>query len=211
MGWTIAETEVLVMDISFGHSLVPYTDFESRSSQSKTNRDRVEDAATVTGATGAGAAATRGSALKFFKTSAGKVNTITGAAADITNAVEAPARQSKSLLNAFRINYRNFTNQIANWAEASKMPNFMKAMFTGKLGAFIGKGAAVFVFTTGIAEVFSTLMKNANKLGVKMSTVTSDPYGEYDKFEYMDPREYMYRRMYEQMYRQQAQNQYRRY
>ncbi len=188
-------------------SVIPYT---SNDNQSSSKRDKVEDAAAVTGATGASAAAGRSSALKFFKSSASKVNTLSGTAAEITNAVEVPAKQSKSLLNALRINYKNITGQISRWAEASKMPNFMKAMFTGKLGSFLGGGAALFVFVTGVAEVFQTLMKNVNNVGIKMSTVTSNPYGDFDTFEYVDPREYM-QRMYEQMYRQRAANGYRRY
>ena len=193
---------------SIDNSVVPYT---GNDNQYRSNRDKVEDAAAVTGATGASAAASRSSALKFFKSSATKVNTLSGTAAEITNAVEVPAKQSKSLFNALKINYKNITGQISRWAEASHMPKFMKALFMGKLGNFIGGGAALFVFVTGIAEVFQTLMKNVNNVGLKMSTVTSNPYGDFDTFEYMDPREYMYRRMYEQMYRQQAANGYRRY
>lgn len=133
----------------------------------KTRKEKVEDAAAVTGGVGAGAAATRGgSALKFFK-SAEKMNEVTKTAANAANALEKPATQTKSLLNAFRVNYRNFTKQIAEWAEASSMPKFMKGIFTGKLAGAVGRGAAVFVFITGVGEVIGTVLSGINKVATQ--------------------------------------------
>ena len=154
---------------------------------SRSKREKVEDAATATGAAGAGAAATRSSALKFFK-SAEKMNHATGVVAQTSRAIEAPVNQSRSLINGFKINYRNFTKQIAEWAERTNMPKFMKAMFTGQAGKLIGQGAAVFVFITGLGEIFHTLTKNINNVGMKMATMTSAPE-DYDHFEYMSDRE----------------------
>jgi len=141
----------------------------------RSRREKVEDAAAVTGGVGAGAAATRGQAFKCFKTSE-KLRTMVNGASEATAAVAQPVKQTQSLWNACRLNYQNFKTSIANWAEASRMPKFMKAMFTGKLGSAIGKGAAVFVFVSGIGEVFDTCVKNADKLGVKMSTMAANPY-----------------------------------
>lgn len=134
----------------------------------KSNRERVEDAAAVTGGVGAGAAATRGGAMKFFK-SAENLNRVSNTAVRTSKALQTPVKQTNSLLNAFRVNYRNFTKQVGEWAEASKMPKFMKGIFKGKLGGFIGGGAAVFVFITGIGEVISTASNNLYKLGATAS------------------------------------------
>lgn len=167
------------MSLRVDGSVVPY----EGNSSNRSKRETVEDAATATGAAGAGASAT-----KFFKTSAQKVNRISTTMAETSRAVETPVRQSRSLINGFKINYRNFTQQIANWAEQSNMPKFMKVFFTGQAGKVIGKGAAVFVFITGIGEVFHTLMKNIDNVGMKMATMTSSPE-DYDSFEYMSDRE----------------------
>ena len=146
--------------------------FTGEASNPKSRRDKVEDAATATGGVGAGVAATRGGALKFFK-SAEKINQVTGTAAKATSVIEKPAKQTVSLLNAFKVNYRNFTKQVAEWAEASKMPKFMKGIFTGKLGNILGKGAAVFVFISGIGEVIHTLLNNLTTAGATFSTPNS--------------------------------------
>ena len=185
MPLNVAERSMIKYDIGFGNS----------DNSSRTKREKVEDAATATGAAGAGVAATRGggTALKFFK-SAENMNYATGVAAHATKAVEEPVRKSRSLFNAFKINNKTIGEQISAWAERTNMPNFMKAMFKGSVGKFLGRGAAVFVFITGIGEVFHTLMKNLNNVGEKMSRVASNPYTSqsYDKYEYMDPREVLY-------------------
>ena len=141
----------------------------------RTNREKVEDAATVTGGVTAGVVATRGNAFKMFKTSA-KLRTVTDGAAEVAGAVAQPVKQSKSIWNAFKLNCESIKTQISNWAKNSKMPNFMKVLFTGKLGSAIGKGAAVFVFISGVGEVIETFLKNANKVSNKFSTVTANPY-----------------------------------
>ena len=174
----------MAMSLSVEKSnIVQYTGNQS----SRSNREKVEDAATATGAAGAGAAATRSSALKFFK-SAEKMNHATGVAAQTTRALEAPVSKSRSLINGFKINYRNLTEQIAAWAEKTNMPKFMKIMFTGEVGKVIGKGAAVFVFITGLGEIFHMFMRNINNVGMKMATMTASPE-DFDKFEYMSDRE----------------------
>lgn len=153
------------MLLSVSPKMVSFTANETK--QPKTCKEKVEDAAAVTGGVGAGAAATRGgSALKFFK-SAGKVNEMTHSAASAASAIEKPAQQTKSLLNAFRVNYSNFTKQVAEWAEASRMPRFMKGLFTGKIGGALGRGAAVFVFITGIGEVIGTIVSGISKVATK--------------------------------------------
>ena len=177
--WITEEEEATAMSLRVDGSVVPY----EGNSSSRSKRETVEDAATATGAAGAGASAT-----KFFRASAEKVNRISATTAETARAVEAPVRQSRSLINGFKINYRNFTKQIANWAEQSNMPNFMKAMFTGEIGKVIGKVAAVFVFITGVGEIFHMLMKNINNVGMKMATMTASPE-DYDSFEYMSDRE----------------------
>lgn len=173
MGTSLMDTgqqEVTLMPLSITPKMVTFTSNDYSQPQ-RSRREQVETAATVTGGVGAGAAATRGGALKFFK-SADKFNAVTKTATEAAQAVQKPAQQTRSLMNAFKINYKNFTKQIAEWAEASKMPKFMKGIFTGKLGKVIGKGAAVFVFITGIGEVFSTLLNNMDKVGVKLATST---------------------------------------
>jgi hypothetical protein len=136
----------------------------------KTRREKVEDAATVTGGVGAGAAATRGStAFKYFKSSE-KLRSVVNGTSKAAQALSEPAQRTRSLWNALKVNYKSLKIDIANWAKASKMPKFMKGMFTGKLGSFLGGGAALFVFISGVGEVIDTTMKNINKLGVELST-----------------------------------------
>lgn len=158
------------MLLSVSPKITTFTALEEQPVKSK--RDKVENAAAATGGVGAGYAATRGGALKFFK-QAEKINQVTGTAARATSAIEKPAQQTVSLLNAFKVNYRNFTKQVAEWAEASRMPNFMKGIFTGKLGHVLGKGAAVFVFISGCGEVLHTLLNNMTTLGATFSTPES--------------------------------------
>ena len=155
-----------MMPISVAPKFVSFT--SSPDSHQKSNREKVENAAAVTGGVGAGAAATRGGAMKFFK-SAENLNRVSNTAVKTSKALQTPVRQTNSLLNAFRVNYKNFTKQIGEWAEASKMPKFMKGIFKGKLGGFIGGGAAVFVFITGIGEVISTASNNLYRLGATAS------------------------------------------
>jgi len=154
------------MVVSITPNLVSFTSYPDTSKKSK--REHVEDAATVTGGVGAGAAATRGGAMKFFK-SAEKINRVSSIADQTSRALEAPVRQTNSLWNAMKLNYNKFTKQISRWAEASNMPKFMKGIFTGKLGAIIGGGAAVFVFITGIGEVIRTASNNIYTLSAKAS------------------------------------------
>ncbi len=145
-----------------------FVTFTGENSQRKDERrERVGDAAVVTGGVGAGYTATRGAAFKMFKTSEklrGTINTV----AEGANVVSKPLKQTNSLWNALKVNYRQLRLDIANWAKASKMPKFMKGLFTGKLGAIIGGGASVFVFITGVSEVFNTFIN-------KLSTITSNP------------------------------------
>lgn len=138
-------------------------------SQQKSRREKVEDAATVTGGVGAGAAATKGTnAFKYFKSSE-KLRGVVNSAATTTEAIAKPAQQTKSLWNALKLNYKNLKIDIAEWAKASKMPNFMKGMFTGKLGSMLGGVASVFVFISGVGEVFHTLLNNVNKINTQVS------------------------------------------
>lgn len=130
-------------------------------------KERVGEAAAVTGGVGAGYTATRGAAFKMFRSSErlrGTINTL----AEGVNVVNKPLKQTNSLWNALKVNYRQMRLDIAQWAKASKMPKFMKAVFTGKLGAVLGGGAAVFVFISGVSEVFNTFLN-------KLSTVTDNP------------------------------------
>ena len=108
-------------------------------------------------ALGAGGAVISGGArLGFFN---GKVCSMVRGTTEATKALIEPAKQSKSLWNALKLNYQNFKTGIATWAKASNMPNFMKVMFTGKLGKAIGGVAAVFVFISGIGEITNTLTR----------------------------------------------------
>lgn len=157
---------------SVGPKFITFTGTET---QERTRRDKIEDAAAVTGGVGAGAAATRGNAFKMFKTSE-KLRTVVTGASEVTGAVAQPVKQSKSVWNAFKLNYTKFTSEIAEWAKNSKMPNFMKVLFTGKLASAIGKGAAVFVFISGIGEIIDTCVKNAQNVSTKVSTITTNPY-----------------------------------
>ena len=144
--------------------------------QPKTGRDKVDDAAAVTGGVGAGVAATRGNgAFKYFKSSE-KLRGVVNKAAETERALTVPVKQSKSIWNALKLNYANLKKGIADWAKASKMPKFMKAMFTGKLGKVISGGAAVFVFISGVGEIAHTLVSNVSRIGDQASYVTSNPY-----------------------------------
>lgn len=145
-----------------GPKFVTFTGNSSPSDDDK-RRENVGAAAAATGAAGAGYSATRGAAFKMFKSSEklrGTINTV----AEGATLVSKPIKQSNSLWNALKVNYRQLRLDIANWAKASKMPNFMKAMFTGKLGAIIGGGASIFVFLTGITEVVDTFANNVKPM-----------------------------------------------
>ena len=154
------------MSLSISPKIVTFTG--TGADQLKTRREQVENAATATGGVGAGVAATRGGALKFFKSSAQRVNSATNTAVQATRALEKPVKQTNSLWNAFKINGKSIGKQIAEWAEASKMPKFMKYIFKGALGKALGQGAAVFVFITGCGEVLSTAMNNMYKVGATL-------------------------------------------
>ena len=158
------------MSLSISPKMITFTGTDYRPSNKR--REQVENAATATGGVGAGVAATRGGggALKFFKTSAETVNRASATANQATNALKTPAKQTNSLFNAFKLNGKGFGKQISDWAEASNMPKFMKRLFTGQFGKALGRGAAVFVFITGIGEVISTVMNNIYKVG---STISS--------------------------------------
>ncbi|MBR6098939.1 hypothetical protein IKP85_04260 [bacterium] len=159
------------MPLSIAPKIVTFTGTET-TAQHKSRRDQVENAAAATGGVGAGVAATRGGggALKFFRTSAETVNKASVTANRATHALETPVRQTNSLWNAFKLNGKSIGKQIAEWAEASKMPKFMKVLFTGQFGKALGLGAAVFVFITGVGEVISTLMNNLYKVGATLSS-----------------------------------------
>ena len=134
-----------------------HINFTGYDQQPKSGRDKVEDAAAVTGGVGAGVAATRGNgAFKYFKSSE-KLRGVVNTATNTSKAIAEPAKQSKSLWNALKLNYVNLKKGIADWAKASKMPKFMKAMFTGKLGKVISGGAAVFVFISVIGICVSLI------------------------------------------------------
>lgn len=161
------------MPLNVSPKIVSFTGLNNNS-QPKSRRDQVEDAAAATGGVGASAAAARGANLKFFK-QAEKFNRVTGAAANATRELEKPANQLTSLFRAFKVNYRNLTNQISEWARSSRMPNFMKGLFTGQLGKTLGTGAAIFVFISGLGEVITTAINSAHKIGNQISTITTSP------------------------------------
>jgi len=144
-----------------GSNLVSFGN--TAASKDDRRRERVGEAAAVTGAAGAGYSATRGATFKMFNSSskaARGINTLANSA----RAVNQPIRESNSLWNAFKVNYRQLSSDIAKWAQKSNMPNFMKAMFTGKLGAFCGGVGALFVFVTGVSEVISTFSEKVSHL-----------------------------------------------
>lgn len=125
-------------------------------------REHVGDAAKATGAAGAGYAATRGASFKMFQSSQ-KLNRFVNGVAEGVQTINQPIKQSNSLWKAIKLNYKNLTRDIAQWAKNSKtLPNFIKPLFTGMLGKFIGGAAAVFVFISGVGEVIETF---ANKVG----------------------------------------------
>ena len=116
------------------------------------------NAAFVVGGAGAGA-----KAFRAFPSGAQVSRGIT-MANQATEAMVKPINQSKSLWNALKVNTKKLTSSIANWAKNSKMPKFMKAMFTGKFGKAIGGLAAVFVFITGVGEVVRTAVYDLDKI-----------------------------------------------
>jgi hypothetical protein len=158
------------MQLSVNPKIVTFAGTGNERSQSRTRKEQVEDAATATGGVGAGVAATRGGAMKFFNT-AKKLDTATALASSATKAAEVPIKQTNSLWNAFRLNCKGISTQIANWAEGTNMPNFMKYLFKGGLGKIIGRGAAVFVFITGLGEVVRTVSNHLYKAGATFNSV----------------------------------------
>ncbi len=145
---------------------VTFTGANTNSDKDDKRRERVGEAAVVTGAAGAGVTATRGAAFKMFK-STEKLNRVVNNIAEGANLVNQPIKQSNSLWNALKLNYRQLKLDIAAWAKNSRMPAFMKGLFTGKLGSIIGGGGALFVFITGLFEVADTFM---NKVGVNLAS-----------------------------------------
>ena len=142
---------------SFGNSA-------QTASQRERNKERVEDAAVVTGGVGAGVTATRSAAFKMFNSSA-KLNKTINAVAEGAQAITQPVSKSKSLWNALKLNYRKLTGDIARWAKNSKaIPGFLKPLFTGKLASIFGGVAAVFVFITGLAEVIENFAKKITEV-----------------------------------------------
>ena len=121
----------------------------------------VRDTAFIVG--GAGAAAGGAKAFRAFPSGAQVSRGIT-MANQATEVMVKPINQSKSLWNALKVNTKKLTSSIANWAKNSKMPKFMKAMFTGKFGKAIGGLAAVFVFITGVGEVVRTAVYDLDKI-----------------------------------------------
>ena len=147
---------------TFGNS--PQQSYSSR----EKNKQKVDEAAVVTGGVGAGLTATRSAGFKMFN-SATKLNRTVNGIAEGAQAMTEPVKQSKSLWNALKLNYRKLTSDIANWAKNSKMPSFLKPIFTGKLASILGGAAAVFVFVTGAVQVFTTAVSKLSKVGNKLS------------------------------------------
>lgn len=139
--------------LSISPKIVSFTAGEN---QQRTGRDNVEDAAKATGVAGA----TTGGAMKFFKSA----NKASSTAVQTTRALQEPIKQTNSLFNTFRGTMTELFNQLSDWARGSNMPRFMKSIFTSKFGAFLGGVAAVFVFITGIGEVFNTASYNLYRL-----------------------------------------------
>lgn len=146
--------------VSFGNQYAEYNKEDKR-------REHVGDAAKATGAAGAGYAATRGASFKMFQSSQ-KLNRFVNGVAEGANTINQPIKQSNSLWKALKLNYKNLTRDIAQWAENSKtLPRFIKPLFTGMLGKFIGGAAAVFVFISGVGEVVDTFANNVSKTASK--------------------------------------------
>lgn len=134
-----------------------FVTFTSANPNKDKNREKVGEAAAATGVAGAGYSATRSAAFKAFNSSK--------KLADGAQALGQPIKQTNSIWNALRLNYRNLTNSIKTWAQESKMiPKFAKPLFTGVVGKFIGGVAAVFVFINGVSEVIDTVANSANKM-----------------------------------------------
>lgn len=135
--------------------------FTGNPDDNRGGNDGVKEAAFVTG--GVGMTAKGAKAFRAFPSGAQVSNGIT-TVTKATDAMVKPINQSKSLWNALKVNTKKLTSSIANWAKNSKMPKFMKAMFTGKFGKAIGGLAAVFVFITGVGEVVRTAVYDLDKI-----------------------------------------------
>lgn len=150
------------------HNLTSFGNSSQSTSNREKNKQKVDEAAVVTGGVGAGVTATRSAAFKMFNSST-KLNKTVNGISEGAKAMTEPVAQSKSLWNAFKLNYRKLTSGIANWAKNSKMPAFLKPIFTGKLASILGGAAAVFVFITGSVQVFTTAVSKLNKVGNNLS------------------------------------------
>ena len=147
--------EMSQMQLSaIGPKVVTFT--SGNSDRDDKRHERVGDAAAATGAAGAGYSATRGAAFKAFRSSENVAKAL--------NAMNQPVRETSSLWNALKVNAKRLKLDIASWAEKSRMPKFMKGMFTGKLGGAIGGVASVFVFVAGLAEVYDAFLHKLSNL-----------------------------------------------
>lgn len=150
------------------HNLITFGNDSNNASNREKNRQRVDDAAVVTGGVGAGVTATRSASFRMFN-SANKLNKTVNGIAEGARAVSEPVTKSQSLWNALKLNYRKLTSDIATWAKNSNMPKFLKPIFTGKLASIFGGTAAVFVFVTGAVDVFTTAVAQLSKVGNNLS------------------------------------------
>lgn len=128
---------------------------------SENRRDPVAGAAAATGGIGATCSATRGSSFKMFANSK-KVTSAINNVVDGANVAAKPISQTSSVWNAMKLNYHKFTGEIGKWAESSNMPKFVKSMFKGKLASVFGGAAAVFVFVSGIVDIWKTFGDKIN-------------------------------------------------
>ena len=150
------------------HNLTTFGKSSQASSNREKNKQKVDEAAVVTGGVGAGVTATRSASFKMFNSSA-KLNRTVNGIAEGARAVTEPVKQSKSLWNALKLNYRKLTADIAAWAKKSGMPKFIKPIFTGRLASIFGGAAAVFVFITGSVQVVTTAVSKLTEVGNKIS------------------------------------------
>lgn len=150
------------------HNLTTFGNSSQSLSNREKNKQKVDEAAVVTGGVGAGITATRSASFKMFN-SANKIGKTVNGITEGAKAMTEPVKQSQSLWNALKLNYRKLTSNIATWAKKSNMPEFIKPIFTGKLASILGGAASLFVFLTGSVQVFTTAVSKLTEVGNKLS------------------------------------------
>lgn len=123
------------------------------------------EVATATGATAAGASATKGGSWNVFK----RLSKNTG---DTLKVTANAAKQTKKASSAFSRNVKYIKDSIIQWGEKFKNSRLLKPFFTNRLfkavAGGIGTFTAVCIFISGIGDMVNTTVKSSRGIGKRL-------------------------------------------